>query len=34
MAAEEVINWDEFIELRDELEGEEATLKSRIDFIT
>jgi len=34
MAAEEIINWDEFKELRDELEGEEATLKTRIVFIT
>ena len=34
MAAEQIISWDEFKELRDELEGEEATLKSRIDFIT
>ncbi len=34
MAAEQIIGWDEFKELRDELEGEEATLKSRIDFIT
>ena len=34
MAAEQVINWDEFKELRDEVESEELTLKSRIDFIT
>jgi hypothetical protein len=33
MAAEQIIGWDEFKELRDELEGEEATLKSRIDSI-
>ena len=34
MAAEQIIGWDKFKELRDEVEGEEATLKSRIDFIT
>ncbi len=34
MAAEQIIGWDEFKELRGELEGEEATLKSRIEFIT
>ena len=34
MAAEEVISWDEFRELRDEVEKEEAELTSRIDFIT
>ena len=34
MAAEQIIGWDKFKELRDEVEGGEATLKSRIDFIT
>jgi hypothetical protein len=34
MAAEEIISWDEFKELRDELENDEAKLKERIDFIT
>jgi len=34
MTAEEVISWDEFRELRDEVEKEEAELTSRIEFIT
>ena len=34
MAAEEIISWDEFRELRDEVESEEASLRARIDFIT
>jgi hypothetical protein len=34
MAAEQVIGWDEFKELRAEVESEEAELTSRIDFIT
>ena len=34
MAAEEIISWDEFKELRDEVESEEASLESRIEFIT
>ena len=34
MAAEEMIGWEEFRELRDEVEREEAALKSRVDFIT
>ena len=34
MAAEQIISWDEFKELRGEVEGEEAKLKSRVDFIT
>ena len=34
MAAEQIIDWDEFKELRNEVESEEAELRSRIDFIT
>ena len=34
MAAEELIGWGEFRELRDEVESEEAELQQRIDFIT
>ena len=34
MAAEQVISWEEFKELRDEVESEEATLKLRIDSYT
>lgn len=34
MAAEDVIRWDEFKELRDEIKSEEASLRSRIDLLT
>jgi site-specific DNA recombinase len=34
MAAEELITWSEFKDLRNEIESEEAALKSRVEFIT
>ena len=34
MAAEDIVSWEEFTELRDEVEHEEATLKSRIAMLT